>query len=115
MNADQIEAGRLNISAIPDGFVINACPAPFLSDPLAVPGTNNTIDAKYCRYGCCIPCPAQNLVRHTFAFSLRCYTDPYTLVLQEKLGNTSLFSYRCCSFCIRYFILCSCRELLDLA
>jgi hypothetical protein len=59
---DQLKAGQLNLSAIPAGFVISECPYPFLKDPLAVEGSDATTDATYCRYGCCIPCPAQNLV-----------------------------------------------------
>lgn len=42
------------------------CPSPFLKDPLAESGTSNTLDEKHCRYGCCIPCPAQNLVSFFF-------------------------------------------------
>jgi hypothetical protein len=38
------------------------CPDPFVRDPLAQNGSTATLDATFCRYGCCIPCPAQNLV-----------------------------------------------------
>jgi hypothetical protein len=62
VSAEQIEGGELIMSGIPAGFVMESCPEPFLKDPLAVAGTNATLDEKYCRYGCCIPCPAQNLV-----------------------------------------------------
>ncbi|KAI8377588.1 uncharacterized protein BYT42DRAFT_614261 [Radiomyces spectabilis] len=50
----------LNLSAIPFGFMLATCPAPFVRDPLAKPGTNDTLQPRSCRYGCCIPCPAQN-------------------------------------------------------
>lgn len=63
---DDLKAGQLNISAIPAGFVMQNCPAPFLKDPLAETGSTATVDEKHCRYGCCIPCPAQNLVRYFF-------------------------------------------------
>ncbi|CAO3631600.1 unnamed protein product [Mucor fragilis] len=49
----------MNFSAVPAGFVMAECPAPFLADPLAASGSS--INDKYCRYGCCIPCPAQDL------------------------------------------------------
>lgn len=58
----QIEKGKFNVTAVPKGFLIEKCPAPFLRDPLAVAGTTETLDDKFCRFGCCIPCPAQNLV-----------------------------------------------------
>jgi hypothetical protein len=51
---------RLNLSAIPAGFTMQECPAPFLKDPLAA--QNSTVDETNCRFGCCVPCPAQNLV-----------------------------------------------------
>lgn len=60
---DQIKSGYLNLSAIPTGYVSVECPSPFLKDPLAVQGSNATIDKDYCQFGCCIPCPAQNYVR----------------------------------------------------
>lgn len=61
LTEDDLKAGQLNISAIPAGFVMQNCPAPFLKDPLAETGSTATVDEKHCRYGCCIPCPAQNL------------------------------------------------------
>ncbi|KAI7904604.1 uncharacterized protein BX663DRAFT_502931 [Cokeromyces recurvatus] len=57
---NEIKNGKLNISAISNDFIIAKCPSPFLPDPLALSGTTNTLDTKYCRHGCCIPCPAQN-------------------------------------------------------
>ncbi|KAL9546339.1 hypothetical protein PS6_007715 [Mucor atramentarius] len=59
LTEEQIKDGRMNFSAVPAGFVMAECPAPFLVDPLAASGSS--INDKYCRYGCCIPCPAQNL------------------------------------------------------
>lgn len=67
MTPDQIKAGQLNISAVPAGFVISECPAPFIKDPLAQAGSAETLDGTYCRFGCCIPCPAQNLVSFVFS------------------------------------------------
>lgn len=55
-----------NLSAMTPGFMIAECPAPFLKDPLATPGSNKTTSDIYCRSGCCIPCPAQNYVRFGF-------------------------------------------------
>ncbi|KAI8979439.1 hypothetical protein BDF20DRAFT_835461 [Mycotypha africana] len=62
----QSMSGLLNLTAVPEGFVISECPSPFIADPLAAKGTNKTLDAKYCRFGCCIPCPAQNLFYKKF-------------------------------------------------
>lgn len=45
---------------------MHECPSPFLKDPLAIQGSNDTLDPHYCRFGCCIPCPAQNLVSYFF-------------------------------------------------
>jgi hypothetical protein len=59
---DQLKNGKFNVTAIPDGFLIAECPAPFIKDTLAVAGTTDTMDATYCRHGCCVPCPAQDLV-----------------------------------------------------
>ncbi|KAI8368143.1 uncharacterized protein BYT42DRAFT_585453 [Radiomyces spectabilis] len=53
--------GDLNLSAVPEGFVLGSCPAPFLKDPLAKQGTTDTTNPTYCRFGCCVPCPAQEL------------------------------------------------------
>jgi hypothetical protein len=52
-----------NLSAVTPGFIMSDCPAPFLKDPLAKPGSTDTASNVYCRAGCCIPCPAQNYVR----------------------------------------------------
>ncbi|KAI9467855.1 hypothetical protein BDB00DRAFT_985562 [Zychaea mexicana] len=49
-----------NVSAVPEGYVLSDCTPPFIKDPLAKAGTTDTIDPVYCRFGCCIPCPAQN-------------------------------------------------------
>ena len=53
---------KLNLKAIPEGFVMAECPAPFLKDPEAKAGTNDSVNPTYCQFGCCIPCPAQDLV-----------------------------------------------------
>lgn len=60
---EQMTNGMLNLSAIPSNYIIKNCPSPFIKDPLA--GTGTTVDNKYCRFGCCLPCPAQNYVRLT--------------------------------------------------
>ncbi|KAI9261650.1 hypothetical protein BDA99DRAFT_512016 [Phascolomyces articulosus] len=57
---DKSNAG-LNLRAIPAGFVMSECPAPFLPDPDAKAGTNDSTNPTYCRFGCCMPCPAQDL------------------------------------------------------
>jgi hypothetical protein len=49
-----------NISAVPANFVVANCPLPFVQDPLVA--SNSTLNPDYCKFGCCIPCPAQNLV-----------------------------------------------------
>jgi hypothetical protein len=51
-----------NASAIslPAGYIFTECPAPFLKDPLAQSGTNNSVSPSTCEYGCCIPCPVQD-------------------------------------------------------
>ncbi|KAG1046391.1 hypothetical protein G6F46_005314 [Rhizopus delemar] len=58
MTQEQMTNGMLNLSAIPSNYIIKNCPSPFIKDPLA--GTGTTVDNKYCRFGCCLPCPAQN-------------------------------------------------------
>ncbi|CAO3641592.1 unnamed protein product [Cunninghamella blakesleeana] len=52
----------LNISAIPESFVMAQCPAPFLPDPLAQ--KNQSTNPLTCRFGCCVPCPMQNYLYH---------------------------------------------------
>ncbi|ORZ00934.1 hypothetical protein BCR43DRAFT_453162 [Syncephalastrum racemosum] len=37
---------------------MSECPSPFVIDPLAA--HNSTLDTRFCRLGCCIPCPSQN-------------------------------------------------------
>ncbi|KAI9276778.1 hypothetical protein BDA99DRAFT_430124 [Phascolomyces articulosus] len=49
-----------NVSAVPKGYVLSECTPPFIKDPLAKVGSDETIDPIYCNFGCCIPCPAQN-------------------------------------------------------
>ncbi|KAK4515349.1 uncharacterized protein ATC70_010293 [Mucor velutinosus] len=49
-----------NLSALTPGFIMDACPSPFLKDPNAKPGLVDQNNNIYCRAGCCIPCPAQN-------------------------------------------------------
>ncbi|KAI8138247.1 hypothetical protein BJV82DRAFT_631602 [Fennellomyces sp. T-0311] len=49
-----------NVSAVPAGYILTECTPPFVKDPLAKVGSNDTLDPIYCRFGCCIPCPAQN-------------------------------------------------------
>jgi hypothetical protein len=49
-----------NISTVPANFAVANCPLPFVQDPLAA--SNSTLNPDYCKFGCCIPCPAQNLV-----------------------------------------------------
>ncbi|KAJ2955576.1 hypothetical protein NQZ79_g8425 [Umbelopsis isabellina] len=44
---------------LPAGYILPSCPAPFLKDPLAQAGTNNSISSDTCANGCCIPCPVQ--------------------------------------------------------
>ncbi|KAI7873176.1 uncharacterized protein EV154DRAFT_487394 [Mucor mucedo] len=61
LTPEEIDAGRLVLAGIPEGFVMQECPSPFLKDPLAKQGSNDTLDPHYCQFGCCIPCPAQNL------------------------------------------------------
>lgn len=58
----------LNFAAIPEGFVLAECPSPFLKDPEAKNGTTDTINAKFCKYGCCLPCPQQDLVSRILPF-----------------------------------------------
>ncbi|KAI8380511.1 hypothetical protein EDC96DRAFT_491236 [Choanephora cucurbitarum] len=60
LTSDQIQAGKLNLSAVPAGFVMKSCPSPFVLDPLAKAGTTDSADSKHCLMGCCIPCPAQS-------------------------------------------------------
>ncbi|KAI7856268.1 hypothetical protein BDC45DRAFT_63582 [Circinella umbellata] len=57
---EKSQAG-LNLKAIPQGFVMAECPAPFIKDPEAKTGTNDSTNPTYCRFGCCMPCPAQDL------------------------------------------------------
>ncbi|KAI9468987.1 MAG: hypothetical protein EXX96DRAFT_492321 [Benjaminiella poitrasii] len=47
LSAYEIENGKLNLEAIPAGFIMSECPSPFLPDPLASSGTNNTLDSNY--------------------------------------------------------------------
>lgn len=65
MTPQQVDQGKLNISAAPPDFIIQQCPAPFVKDTLASTGEGKTLDPKFCQFGCCIPCPAQNLVSNT--------------------------------------------------
>jgi hypothetical protein len=51
--------------SLPVGYILPECPAPFVRDPLAQAGTNNTISAAYCFNGCCIPCPVQEYLYPT--------------------------------------------------
>ena len=53
-----------NLSAISSGFIMDACPSPFLKDPNAKLGIVDQNNNIYCRAGCCIPCPAQNYVSY---------------------------------------------------
>ena len=55
-------AQGFNVSAVPVGYVLSECTAPFVKDPLAKMGSDNTLDPVHCKFGCCIPCPAQNYV-----------------------------------------------------
>ncbi|KAI8141650.1 hypothetical protein BJV82DRAFT_171262 [Fennellomyces sp. T-0311] len=55
------EDAGLHLSAVPEGFVMADCPAPFIRDPKAKQGSADTENALYCRFGCCMPCPAQDL------------------------------------------------------
>ncbi|KAI9317223.1 hypothetical protein BX666DRAFT_2027312 [Dichotomocladium elegans] len=58
---DPVKAAQgLNLSAVPVDHVLEECTPPFVKDPLAKAGTNDTIDSTHCRFGCCIPCPSQN-------------------------------------------------------
>ncbi|KAI9484971.1 hypothetical protein BDB00DRAFT_96491 [Zychaea mexicana] len=59
-HVDKSKSG-LNLKAVPEGFVMAECPAPFLRDPQAKEGTTDTANPTYCRFGCCMPCPAQDL------------------------------------------------------
>lgn len=54
------------------------CPAPFLVDYIAATGSGGTVDEKYCRFGCCIPCPAQNLVSFFFTQKKSSHSDKLT-------------------------------------
>lgn len=51
----------LHLAAVPPGFVLAECPSPFIRDPKAKNGTTDTENAVFCRFGCCMPCPAQDL------------------------------------------------------
>ncbi|CAO3658864.1 unnamed protein product [Umbelopsis ramanniana] len=57
----QVNAITSNASAIslPSGYILPVCPAPFLKDPLAQSGTNNSVSPDTCSNGCCVPCPVQ--------------------------------------------------------
>ncbi|KAL0089470.1 hypothetical protein F4703DRAFT_1791763 [Phycomyces blakesleeanus] len=53
-------AAGFNISAIPLDFLSVECPAPFTLD--LAPEKHRGIEyINYCQYGCCIPCPSQDL------------------------------------------------------
>ncbi|KAI8382365.1 hypothetical protein BD560DRAFT_323035 [Blakeslea trispora] len=51
LTSEQIQTGKLNLSAVPQGFVMKSCPSPFILDPLAKAGTTDTVDARYCLFG----------------------------------------------------------------
>ena len=57
-----VSAASANNSTIslPNGYILPECPAPFLKDPLATAGTNNSVSPDSCSNGCCIPCPVQD-------------------------------------------------------
>lgn len=67
-----------NLSAVQPGFIMSDCPAHFLKDPLAKPGTADTTSNIYCRAGCCIPCPAQNYVGSL------CYISFFTIYTNKS-------------------------------
>ncbi|KAI8332649.1 hypothetical protein BC941DRAFT_436206 [Chlamydoabsidia padenii] len=49
----------LNLSALPAGFVLSNCPAPFIKDPIAQADPTKSSNPISCRFGCCVPCPYQ--------------------------------------------------------
>lgn len=63
---DELRDKTIDLSYVPHGFVMTECPAPFLQDYLAVADPETSIDSNHCRFGCCIPCPGQNLVSFFF-------------------------------------------------
>ncbi|RUS32915.1 hypothetical protein BC938DRAFT_473822 [Jimgerdemannia flammicorona] len=60
-NSTNVTSAGLDLKSLPVGYVLSTCPPPFVKDPAAQSGTNLTSSAQYCKFGCCIPCPAQNL------------------------------------------------------
>ncbi|KAI9267566.1 hypothetical protein EDC94DRAFT_601222 [Helicostylum pulchrum] len=61
LSDEELKDKILDLSYIPHGFVMSECPAPFLQDYLAATDPETSVDGSHCRFGCCIPCPAQNL------------------------------------------------------
>ncbi|KAI9025807.1 hypothetical protein CLU79DRAFT_743176 [Phycomyces nitens] len=53
-------AAALNISAIPFDYISVACPPPFTLDLNAEEHKGSSLKT-YCKFGCCIPCPSQDL------------------------------------------------------
>lgn len=92
MSKDQ--AG-LHLAAVPPGFVLAECPSPFIRDPKAKNGTTDTENAVFCRFGCCMPCPAQDLVNQLYYMKTRLpvisfYFACISFLMKDGLNMASL-------------------------
>lgn len=85
----------LHLAAVPPGFVLAECPSPFIRDPKAKNGTTDTENAVFCRFGCCMPCPAQDLVNRLYYMKTRLpvisfYFACISFLMKDGLSMASL-------------------------